>query len=273
MFFAITFAWTWALWGIAASIRAQAPGWSSVLVLASAFGPGLAAVFVTLVFEGVIGLRQWLRRCLVLRVNWRWYALAALIPPLIMLAALAIQAALGGAIPAFPYADRVLVAVAQFPLILVFGGPLGEEFGWRGYALPALSARMGWRWASVFIGAAWAVWHVPLFFIAGTAQAGLPMALFVASTIGLSVVMARLAVNTGFSVVPAILLHSVINWCSMVVPIMPQGGDTQAYSLVAGIAILVALGTLLKPGPKAASYADVTPSPPSNDRAVPSRTS
>jgi hypothetical protein len=49
-------------------------------------------------------------------------------------------------------------------------------------------------------------------------------------------------------VLPALLLHSVINWWSMIVPISADG---QAYALVAGIATLVSLIALLAPGPRA----------------------
>jgi hypothetical protein len=73
---------------------------------------------------------------------------------------------------------------------------------------------------------------------------------------GLSVAFARLSVNTGFSVLPAILLHSLINWGSMAVPVMPKVGDAQAYSLVAGIAILVALVAYLKPDQRRCRHAD-----------------
>jgi uncharacterized protein len=199
-------------------------------------------------FTGGGGLRRWLAQCLRWRVGWRWYALAFIAPPLILLAALGVHLALGGAIPASPYADRVLIAIAQFVVIAILGGPMGEEFGWRGYALPALTARIGWRGAGVLIGIAWALWHLPLLFMADTAQANLPIALFLISTVGLSVVMARLGVHTGFSVMPALLLHSVINWWSMIVPIEADG---QAYALVAVIATLVSLIACLAPGPKA----------------------
>lgn len=249
-FFVLTFAWTWGLWGIVALIREQAPLLTNALFLASAFGPGLAAVTVVLGFEGRAGSRRWLVQCLRWRVGWRWYTVTFLGPTLILLAALAVHAGLGGEIPASPYADRLLIAVAQFAVIAIFGGPLGEEFGWRGYALPALTARMGWRGAGVVIGIAWALWHAPLLFMAETAQANLPVVMFLISTIGLSVVFARLGVHVGFSVLPALLLHSVINWWSMIVPIAADG---QAYYLVASIAIAVALIAYLVPGPKPAS--------------------
>ncbi len=247
-FFVLTFVWTWGLWGIVTLIREQAPSLGNALYLAGAFGPSIAAVFVTLMFTGGAGLRRWLAQCLRWRVGWRWYALAFIAPPLILLAALGVHLAMGGAAPASPYADRVLIAIAQFVVIAIFGGPLGEEFGWRGYALPALTARMGWRGAGALIGFAWALWHLPLLFMADTAQADLPVALFLISTVGLSVVMARLGVHVGFSVLPALLLHSVINWWSMIVPI---NADGKAYALVAAIATLVSLIACLAPGPKA----------------------
>jgi uncharacterized protein len=247
-FFFLTFAWTWSLWGLVTLIREQVPALGDALYLAGAFGPSLAAVFVTLMFTGVGGLRRWLAQGLRWRVGWRWYALAVIAPPLILLAALGVHLALGGSVPASPYADRILIALAQFLVIAVIGGPLGEEFGWRGYALPALTARVGWRVAGALIGLAWAFWHLPLLFMADTAQADLPIGLFLISTMGLSVVMARLGVHARFSVLPALLLHSVINWWSMMVPISADG---RAYALVAGIATAVALIACMAPGPKA----------------------
>ena len=255
-FFVLTFVWTWGLWGIVTLIGEQAPGLGKVLYLAGAFGPSLAAVFVTFMFTGGAGLRRWLAQCLRWRVDWRWYALAFIVPPLIFLVALGLHLALGGTIPASPYADRVLMAAAQFLVIVILGGPLGEEFGWRGFALPALSARLGWRGAGALIGFAWAFWHLPLLFMADTAQANLPIAFFLISTVGLSVVMARLGVHAGFSVLPALLLHNVINWCSA---IMPIGADSLAYSLVASITVMIALFAAIMPGPKAASSMQLEP--------------
>ncbi|ESQ74783.1 type II CAAX endopeptidase family protein [Asticcacaulis sp. AC402] len=246
-FFVLTFVWTWGLWGTVALIRAQAPGLANALFPASAFGPGLAAVAVVLRFEGVAGLRRRLVQCLRWRVGWRWYALAFLAPTLILLASLGIHVALGGTVPDSPYADRVLIGIAQFAVIAILGGPMGEEFGWRGYALPALTARIGWRGAGIVIGIGWSLWHLPLLFMADTVQADLPVALFLISTVGLSVVMARLGVHTGFSVLPALLLHSVINWWSMIVPITADG---QAYAVVAVIATVASLVAFLAPGPK-----------------------
>jgi hypothetical protein len=152
-----------------------------------------------------------------------------------------------------PVQGPVLIIIAQFAVITVLGGPLGEEFGWRGYALPALTKLLGWRWAAVLIGVVWGLWHLPLFWMAGTAQAELPMGLFLASTIALSVVFARLSVNTQFSVLPAILLHGAINWSALVLPVMPAGGDARPYTIVIGLVMLLAAAVMLKPGPRPAA--------------------
>jgi hypothetical protein len=249
-FFALTFGWTWGLWAIVTFQGLGLTGLGAALLLASAFGPSLAAVITVLAFEGQAGFGLWLRRSLRLRVGWLWYAVALLVPPLLILAALGIHAGLGGVLPPSSLQGNTLTAILVFVQITLLGGPLGEEFGWRGYALPALSAPIGWRWGAVVVGGVWAFWHLPLFYMAGMAQANLPMELFMASNIALSIVFARLSVNTRFSVLPAILLHGAINWSAIVLPVMPVDGETRPYTLAVTLLIVAAVIAVLKPGPQ-----------------------
>lgn len=218
-FLALTFGWTWGLWAIIALLLEWASGVGTTLMLASAFGPSLAGLLTVVVFNGGPGLKHWLRRCFVWRLGWGWYAIAILVPLIAMALAVGLHAALGGIVPASLAAGHLWISVLIVAQILVLGGPLGEEFGWRGYAPPALSQRLGWRWASLALGVVWAVWHLPLFWMADTAQAALPLLPFLAGTVALSVVFARLAVNTRFSVLPAILLHGAINAGSWAIPV------------------------------------------------------
>ncbi|MFW6214259.1 MAG: CPBP family intramembrane glutamic endopeptidase, partial [Spirochaetota bacterium] len=50
-------------------------------------------------------------------------------------------------------------------------GPLSEEIGWRGFALPHLQSRRGPVAATLIVGLTWWAWHIPLFFMEGTLHA------------------------------------------------------------------------------------------------------
>jgi len=83
----------------------------------------------------------------------------------------------------------------------------------------------------------------------------LPIALFLVTTMGLSVLFARMSVNAAFSVLPAILLHAAINWWSMALPITPMGADAGSYPLVAGLTTLVLhFVAYFMRGPKPSKY-------------------
>jgi membrane protease YdiL (CAAX protease family) len=249
-FVALTFGWTWALWMAGDGLATRAPNFSKTLFLFAGFGPSLSGLVTVWIFDGSAGLGRWLHHCLNWRLGSFWYAAAFFGPPLAMIVALGVDAILGGALPSSPSAGHVGLAVAQFMLILAINGPLGEEFGWRGYALYPLTTWIGWRWAGLIIGAVWGLWHLPLFFIPGTAQAQMPMALFMASTLALSVLMARMAVNTAFSVLPALAFHWALNSWSAFIPITPSDGNFRPYVLVLAILFVAASLVLLTPGPR-----------------------
>ena len=67
----------------------------------------------------------------------------------------AAHAAIGGPVPAWPSGDEYIMVVATFGPRLLVGGPMSEEFGWRGYAMNALTDRLKRRAASLIVGAAW----------------------------------------------------------------------------------------------------------------------
>lgn len=249
-FVVLTFGWIWGLWAAGAALPAQQAAVATALIVASGFGPSLAGVATVALFDWLASVKWWSKQCLRWRIGWGWYAIAAIVPVGVMALALALYAAMGGAVPASPAKGNGWLVVLIFGQILVLGGPLGEEFGWRGYALPALTHRIGWRWASLCVGLVWAFWHLPLFWMPGMVQANLPMVPFFASTVALSVVFARRSVNTRFSVLPAIVLRWSVNAGSWVIPVTPQGGVTQPYYLVMGLLVVIAAVVFLKPGPQ-----------------------
>lgn len=249
-FVGLTFGWSWGLAWVATMVAPTAPFLAEALMTLCGFGPSLAAVFTVLLWDGYAGAVKWLRRCLAWRLRSGWYVLAFVGPPLVMLSALGLHILMGGAQSVSPALGHPGLTLTTFAMILLIGGPLSEEFGWRDYMLPVLAGWLGWRRASLIIGVVWGLWHAPLFFMPGAPQALMPPLLFLAGTVGMSVAFARLAVNTGFSVLPAIVLHWSINAFAWVIPVTPQGGTLQPYVLVIGFLSLIAVIVFFKPGPQ-----------------------
>ena len=98
-----------------------------------------------------------------------------------------------------------------FILVLLIGGPSGEEFGWRGFLLPRVQPILGMLKASVTIGLVSAVWHLPLFLIPITAQSRVPFGLFVVRTIAFSIISTWLYNGSRRSLLLVLLFHASLN--------------------------------------------------------------
>jgi membrane protease YdiL (CAAX protease family) len=232
-FFALAFAWSWAIGFAAIGAKANFPVTSTVLSIMSGFGPSLAGLAVVRRFSGRTGLRDWLTRCLAWRVGWHWFLLAFLLPPSVMLIANSIHIMLGGSPPAALSSDKILLAILNFGLVLLIGGPLGEEFGWRGYAMPALAARCSLRATNLIVGALWGLWHLPLFFSPGAVQSVLPIMTFMINILAGSIVFGWLWERTKGSVLPALVMHTSLNAWAGILGIIPSPETSRPYALVA----------------------------------------
>jgi len=126
--------------------------------------PTLAAIIVTGATEGREGIGRLLRRYVLWRVGLRWYLIVLLGPPAIILLATIV---LPGALASFRTLAPLhpLPLLVSFPLVLIFGGALFEEGGWRGFALPRLQRLHGPLVGTLILGILWACWHLPLFWI------------------------------------------------------------------------------------------------------------
>jgi membrane protease YdiL (CAAX protease family) len=224
---------------------------ATALALIGGFGPSLAAMAVVSHHGGWGGLRSWLGRCLQWRVGWRWIALALFFPAACMALAGWAYVALGGTLPESPALGHLALAAANFILVFLVGGPVGEEFGWRGYALPVMQRRWGWRVSSLVLGGLWALWHLPLFYSADTAQSHLPMGWYALSIIASSVLFAWLYNRTEGSVLPVLILHTAVNAWPLVIPVMvmPNGSNLRPFQFVVGMLVFTALLLLLRGGP------------------------
>ena len=197
-FFALAFVLSWYPW-ILALIRGHASG-------PNPLGPLVAAIIVTAIAYGRSGLREFFNRLVRWRVGFKWYAVTFGTPVLFCLIAVAITRCF--APPAFVLSiDKIRELPERFIFILLFIG-LGEEPGWRGFALPQLQGRYSPLIASLILGAFWAVWHFPLI---GSEFAMPIIAPFVLSLFGATFTLTWLFNGTKGSVLLPMLLHATVN--------------------------------------------------------------
>ncbi|WP_193310413.1 CPBP family intramembrane glutamic endopeptidase [Halorubrum halophilum] len=184
------------------------------LVIASIFGPTIAALVLTWRADGSTGLQRLLARLVRVRVPIRWFV-AALLPVGLGLLGWWVLYLTAGAGPLGQFGGDLgrlptPIIVALFLVSSLGSGALAEELGWRGYALPRLQARFDALGASLLLGAVWAVWHLPVFLLtdAGTT---LPFGWYLPRLLALSVLLTWVFDHTRGSVLHAVLLHAAVN--------------------------------------------------------------
>ena len=237
LFFILAYATAWAFFLTAGAT--DIPELRSALFLVGAFMPALVALWLTAQTEGRAAAGALLRRVVAWRVDWRLYLLAAGYPAAIKLAVALVHRLAVGTWPRFDGPQWYLIILAIFAAT---PSKAGEEIGWRGYALPRLASRLGLRWSSVLLGAIWACWHLPQFFISGNDTSAQSFPVFLLEVTALSVVLAWLHARANGSVLLPMLLHSAVNESKDIVPSVVRGATTPlalSSSLVAWLTVLV----------------------------------
>jgi len=218
-YFVFALGWSWLFWAASVWRGAGSDPSAAPLFLVGGAGPFIAAVVLTHLREDRPNrLAFWVRALDPRRIHGRWWAAALLLHPAIGALAFAADITLGGSLPE----TRVPLGSVSAALGLLFFtfwfGPLPEEMGWRGFALDRLQRRTTALSASLLLGAVWALWHVPLFFVPGTFQAALGLGtmrswIFLSSMVPLSVLMTWVYNNTSRSTLSAVLVHFSGNLC------------------------------------------------------------
>lgn len=215
-FFLLTFVIAWAIW---LPIGFLAPEYFLLVAIPGAWAPTIASVLLTWLTDGKDGVRQFLSRVLHWRVGLQWYLVVLFGIALIAFTAQGLNIWLfDGApvrlnLPVGVPEDGLLIALPIiFFVNIFFGGPLAEDIGWRGYALPKLREKMNAFTASLLIGIAWVLWHLPFFWIAegSSAVGGIPLLWFALLTTAWSVLFAWVYVNTESILMP-VLFHAAVN--------------------------------------------------------------
>jgi membrane protease YdiL (CAAX protease family) len=181
------------------------------LIILGTFGPFLSAVAIVGRTSGFRGVGEFLGQAFRWRVGIGWYVAALVAPAAIRIVVLYVHILKGGAFPDLSDTARWLAIPSTFLIVLLIGGPTGEEFGWRGFLLQRVQPVFGLLRASIVIGLVSAFWHLPLFLIPGTAQSHLPFALFLVRIVGLSMISTWIYNGTRRSLLFVLLFHASLN--------------------------------------------------------------
>lgn len=192
----------------------KGPGWALGLLFLGGFTPSLVALVLTACWEGRPGLKRIWQRMIQVKIGWRWYLAAVGLVFLSSFGQIALNHTLGHA---FDFSLFLTQLPSFLPLILI--GPVSEEIGWRGLAQTRLQLRWNPLAASLVVGVAWALWHLPLFFMVGTSQheLSIPFIGFFFGLMAQSVLFAWLHNHTGGSIWTAIFYHWIYTYAAQVI--------------------------------------------------------
>jgi len=254
-FFTLTCLLTWG-WDMLSWALALGP--PRILNIGTASVPTLVAFLILAITSGKPGVLRWLRSYVRWRVGVQWYLVAVIgVAVLIFLS----MAVVPGVLTKFVAPDWSLVPIwlRSFVVVLFLppGGPLLEEGGWRGFALPRLQRRYGPLVGTLILGALWSVWHLDIFFgpVAGAnpdasfVSVLIAFVLFTIGEIGLSVIITWILNNCRGSVLMAILAHGAQDTAIPFLALFPStslyyetvGFQGMGVGLVFGIAGLMVI--------------------------------
>ena len=177
------------------------------------------------------------------RVGWRWYAIALGLPLAVVLGATTLNLGLGAPSSALDDLDPwyVLVLVFAVRLINPLDGPLGEEPGWRGFALPRLQDGRSPLHASLILGLLVAGWHLPLVFLPGEELA--PVLLL--ATVAVTFVYTWIFNHTGGSAFMTLVTHAAEGTITLGALGFVAADESRVTGLYAAAWCAVAIGLLI----------------------------
>lgn len=250
IYFAATFLWTWLLWGIAIITKASMESGNGIgLLLLGVAGPMVTGITFTYLTRDKEGRRDYWKRIIDFkRIGIQWYLVIFLFVPAMHIVSALLDVLFGGGGTTWGEAAR---GVVENPLSIIasilFASliPFIEELGWRGYVLDRLQERHNALISSLILGVVWSLWHLPMFFIEGSYQAGLGIGtlefwLFFLSIVPLTFVFTWIFNNNHRSTLAVILFHAMVNFTGELI-LLSKNADT-IYSL---LWFAVALGITL----------------------------
>ena len=252
-FFLIAFALAWAVMALPIAqnyslLSDQLP--FEIFLIFGSWMPNIAAFIVLgLIIKRNDGIKNLMRGWLKWSMHPGWYLLA-FSPVLFGFITIFIFRWLYGYSPSAElFADPV--AFIGLLVLITITGAMGEELGWRGFALPWLQLRMNALSASILLGIIWALWHLPLWF-AGLGFETIPYWAYLLIGVSFSIMVTAACNSSGGSLLIATLFHLFLNVSVNMI-------DNEAFPVLAAIFVIVSIGTVAILGPEKLSRVSILP--------------
>lgn len=231
-----------------ACIVTGGPGWMYfVLMWIPAFSTAIASAFALKERHEKFTLKSFITGLGIRKCRIRYILLAVLIPLIYLLIPYMIYwkthpdnfGYTGVALPVVLKDCLPMMVIGIFPNII---SAMGEEIGWRGYMLPALTKRSSLVKALIVTGLFWACWHLPLLAF-GDYMAGAPvwykLPAFVLCILPVGIIIGGLTYMSN-SVWPAAFLHAAHNnFDQAVFGVITRGDDMMYYVSETGFLTII----------------------------------
>lgn len=214
-------------------------------------GPVIASLLLTGIYNGKEGYRKLLTQLLKWRVPGRWYAVALLIAPFTVFAALFVLLLIS---PSFmpgifssgnnpvatafglPGTDKITLLLLVLAISLFNG--LVEEVGWTGFATPRLRLNHRFIASGFNLGIMWGLWHLVSNYIGSAKEVGtIPLPLYLAVMIfsfmpPFRILMLWVYKHTESLFIAALMHASIDLFWMLSMPTMMTGGERITWYIV-----------------------------------------
>ena len=170
------------------------------------FSPTISAIIVSGLIGGWTEIKKLFKGYLKWKVNYKWYLAGffLMIGPLIF----TLFYHLFGGESDGPVSGFTVLSFFGLLFWNLLMGPLSEEGGWRGFALPRLESRFKALDSSLILGIIWACWHIPFYFV----EARMAFYILFPLTLVITILMTWGYNNTNGSLIITIIFHFSFNF-------------------------------------------------------------
>jgi uncharacterized protein len=208
-FFILSYAITWSIALI--TMYMKSPPAHSVISFIMLLGPTFSAFIISALAGGMDGIKKLLAGFTRWKFGPIWY-LATLSLTLIPLLVALVYILMGNHVDGIAPGTTVSFLLINLLFTLLFG-PVAEETGWRGFALPRLQKKYSALLSSLILGVVWSCWHLPFYFISA-GGVGIPFPIYVVLVTTITIFITWIYNNTKGNLVLCILAHFCFNFNS-----------------------------------------------------------